>query len=230
MAPLKQRNTARADRPLPKVSAISGAPMLRLAGAATVLWTAASSLLAPRLLPLPLAPKSQIPHWPFKSKAQRLYKKTKPCRCKATQKQTTLVPQFFARVKFICRSFFWWWFASGTSLRIGKSCMQTKKQSHADRELKSYRHISSRVNRKLLSSERIKRSPSTGKCVCFAARQSPVQYTLWKLHWKERRHSYQAPLPACGTTHLIVPLVLQASAMELSWQLMSGIATNAETF
>lgn len=62
MAPLKQRNTARADRPLPNVSAISGAPMLLLAGAATVLWTAASSLLAPRLLPVPCAPKSQIPH------------------------------------------------------------------------------------------------------------------------------------------------------------------------
>jgi len=60
MAPLKQRNTARADRPLPNVSAISGAPMLLLAGAATVLWTAASSLLAPRLLPLPRAPKSRL--------------------------------------------------------------------------------------------------------------------------------------------------------------------------
>lgn len=209
MAPLKQRNTARANRPLPKVS---GAPMLLLAGAATVLWTAASSLLAPRLLPVPCAPKSQIPHWPFKSKAQRLYK-NKAMPLQSDPETNHPRASIFARVKNHLQVLLWWWFASGTSLRIGKSCMQAKKQSHVDRELN--RIVISPPGSIASCCPRNVQSVPLTRASAFVLRpeQSPVQYTLWKLHWKERCHSYQAPLPACCTTHLIVPLVPQASCL-----------------
>ena len=95
--------------------------------------------------------------------------KTKPCRCKAAQKQTTLVPQFLPPWKTICRSFSDDGLHQEQVLGLESPACKLKKKSCWP-GIKSYRHISSRVNRKLLSAERIKCSPSTGKCVCFAAR------------------------------------------------------------